>query len=486
MNKIKLKDVFFYIIVWGAILLLGAIVLWSSFKSGPSMLKLPFYSGIAFFLAGPAFIFLCLKLNLLSKINNMVFLIILLLLALLPRLLWISCIQTQPYSDFLHMHNYGVSVSRGDFKGFVDFYAAFPFKIGFGMLLGGLYHIFGTGLLVAKLFNVFLSALLVFIIYKGGKMLYGIKAGRISGLLAALWPADIMYGSVIASEHLFLVLFTGALLLSLRFLKKYTYRNYKISNGNLLIISIGLLTAAAQLIRPMAMLVLPVFAVFVLIYKRYRANTVESIALNFKSIVLMIACYVIAINLINLPLQALSGVDASRSDAGFNLMIGTNFKANGMFNIEDFSIIEKNNYDIGKIHREARQIAFERITNNPAKLPRLFLKKFEILWGNENYGYYWSTISAGSAPAEIAVKSYPRLFYGAAQGFYILILMLSICTCLYSLREKRYDSLIILMVFGGIFLSYMLLEVQSRYHLPVMPLFIIFSTGFLSESNRYE
>lgn len=450
------------------------------------MLKLPFYSGIVFLLAGSAFIFICLKLNPLSKINNIIFLTILLLLALLPRLLWIYYVQTQPYSDFLHMHDYGVSVSHGDFKGFVDFYAAFPFKIGFGMILGGLYHIFGPGILVAKLFNVFLSVLLVFIIYKGGKMLYGIKAGRISGLLAALWPADIMYGSVIASEHLFLVLFTGALLLSLGFLKKYTYKNYKISNGNLLIISIGLLTAAAQLIRPMAMLVLPVFTVFVLIYKRYRANTVESITLNFKSIILMVTCYVVAINLINQPLQTLSGVDASRSDAGFNLMIGTNFKSNGMYNNEDFSIIEKNNFDIDKIHNEAKQIAFERITNNPEKLPRLFLKKFEILWGNENYGYYWSTISSGSSPAEAKIKSYPRLFYGASQGFYILILMMSIGTCLYSLREKQYDSLIILMVFGGIFLSYMLLEVQSRYHLPVMPLLIIFSTGFLSGNNKYD
>ena len=468
-------------------MLFSLIMLLSSLKTGPAFLKMPFYSGIAFLFAASVFIVVCYKINILSKINSKAFLVALTLTALIPRLLWIYYVHTQPYSDFLHLHDYGVSVSHGDFKGFIDFYSAFPFKIGFGMILGGLYHVFGTGILAAKLFNVFLSVMLVLIIYSGGKMLYGDKAGKISGLLAALWPADIMYTSVIASEHLFLVLFTGALILILRFVKDYTYKNYKASNGNLLLLSIGLLTALAQLIRPMAMLLLPVFAVFVLIYKRYRAKALETVALNFKSMLLVIACYFAVINLVNLPLQSLSGVDVSRTDSGFNLMIGTNFKSKGMFNNEDFSIIAKNNYDIDKIHKEAKQIAFDRIANNPEKLPRLFADKLEILWGNENYGYYWSTLSARQAtPAETWIKSHPRVFQGISQGFYILILLMSICTCLYSLRERRYAALIILMVFGGIFFSYMLLEVQSRYHLPVMPLLILFCTGFLPGTNEYE
>ncbi len=486
MGKVKFKNIVFFVIVWGAIALLVSIALTAALRSGPSALKMPFYTGLAFLMTASLLIYIIYKVDILSKINSGVFLIVLILIALIPRLMWIYYVRTQPFSDFLHIHNYGVSASQGDFKGFVNFYAAFPFKISFGMILAGIYHIFGTGLAVAKLFNVTLSIILVLIIYAGGGMLYSRKAARIAALLAALWPADIMYTSVVASEHLFLVLFTGATLLMLRFIKKYTFKNHELVSGNIILLAVGLLTALAQLIRPMAMLLLPVFAVFVLIYKKYRSNSLYSLGLNVKSIALVVVSYYAIVNLINIPIQSATGVDVARSDSGFNLMVGTNSKYDGMFNDEDFKIIEKDNYDIDKVHSDARQIAFSRLTSDPAQLPRLFVKKFEILWGNENYGYYWSTISSGSSAAETFVKSYPRLFYGISQSFYILVILMAVCSCFYTLIERRYDSLVFLMIFGGILISYMLLEVQSRYHLPVMPLLILFGTGFLPDSKSYD
>jgi len=486
LERVKFKNVIFYLIVWGAIALLGLIALISIFKAGPASIKLPFYAGFAFMIAAIIVIVIFYKLNLLSKINTTVFLIILILITILPRLAWIYYVQTQPFSDFLHMNNYGINASQGDFKGFVNFYAVFPFKIGFGMVLAGLYSLFGTSLMVAKLFNIFLSMMLVLLIYTGGKIIYGEKAGRIAALLLAVWPAQIMYTSVIASEHLFMVLFSATVLLILIFIKKFTYKNYEITNGNLMLIGIGTLTACAQLIRPMAMLLLPVFAVFVLIYKRYRASAFASVGLGFKSIALVMICYFAVINLVNIPIQNATGIDITKSDSGFNLMIGTNIKYNGMFNNDDFQIIEKNNYDLDKVHKEAKQIAIERLKGDPKQLIKLAARKFEILWGNENYGYYWSTVSAENSKAETIIKSYPRSFYGISQAFYILIILMAVCACFYTLSERRYDALIILMVFGGILISYTFLEVQSRYHLPVVPLLILFGTSFLETGRRYE
>ncbi|HEX2927374.1 MAG TPA: hypothetical protein VHP38_14135 [Ruminiclostridium sp.] len=486
MKKLKFKDIIFYTIVWGAIVLLAVIALTAIFKTGPSALKLPLYSGFAYLAAAGVGVFAIYKLNILAKINKTVFIILLVLAAVLPRLIWIYYVRTQPFSDFLHLYDYGVKASHGDFKGFVNFYAVFPFKIGFGMVLAGLFSIFGTGLWAAKILNVALSLALVLIIYAGGKMLYGERAGRVASLLCALWPAQIMYTSVIASEHVFLVLFTGAVLLSLYFIKKYTYKNYEFTNGNLLLIGTALITACAQLIRPMSMILLPVFAVFVLLYKRYRADSLSSVGLGIKSIVLFIAAYFAVVNLINLPVQKATGVDITKSDSGFNLMIGTNSKASGMFNDEDFKLIEKDNYDFEKVQKDSKKIAVNRIKSNPVGFVKLAKRKFEILWGDENYGYYWSTSAAQNSDTENSVKSHPRLFYAASQAFYILIIILAICACVYSLNEKRYDSLMILMLFGGLLLSYTFLEVQSRYHMPVMPLLIVFGTGFLEFGKRYE
>lgn len=486
MERVKFKNIIFFIILWGAIALLAAIALIALFRSGPVRLQLPFYAGFGFLAAALFAIILIYKLNILSRLNTTAFIIILLIITIIPRFTWIYIVQTQPFSDFLHMHNYGVNASKGDFKGFVDFYAVFPFKIGFGLILAGLYKLFGTSLLVAKLFNVALSAILVFIIYAGGRMLYSEKAGRIAAILCALWPAQIMYTSVIAAEHLFLVLFTASVVLILKFIKKYTFKNYEVNNGNFLLIAAAILTAFAQLIRPMAMILLPVFAVFVLLYKRYRSNMLNSIGLCIKSIILFTAVYFLVINLVNLPIQKASGVDVTKSGSGFNLMIGTNSKSDGMFNYEDFKIIEKNNYDFDKVHQEAKQIAIDRIKSDPEQLIKLVIRKYEIMWGDENFGYYWSTISAQNSEYENIIKSHPRVFYAVSQAFYILIVLMALGSCLYALSERRYDVLVILMIFGGIVVSYTLLEVQSRYHLPVMPLLILFGASFADMGKRYE
>lgn len=486
MKKTNFKDVVFYIIVWGAAILLGSIALISIFISGPSVIKMPFYFSFAYLIIAVLVIFSIYKLNLLSKINTKVFIALLIIIALLPRLAWIYYVQTQPFSDFLHLHDYGINASQGNFKGFVNFYAVFPFKIGFGMVLAALYSLFGTDIIAVKLFNVILSVILVLLLYAGGKMLYNEKAGRIAALLAAVWPAQIMYTSVIASEHLFLVLFTASVVLILFFIKKYNYKNYKFFNGNLILIGIGVLTAAAQLIRPMSMVLLPVFAVFILIYKKYRADALAGAALGIKSIVLVTVCYFALINLVNIPVQKATGVDITRSNAGFNLMVGTNDKYDGAFNYDDFSIIEKNNYDFDKVHTEAKEIAFQRLKSNPLQIIKLVMRKYKILWGNENYGYYWSTVSSESHGQADIVKSHPRLFYGISQAFYIVVLLMAILSCFYTLIQKRYDALIILMIFGGILISYTLLEVQCRYHMPVVPLLILFGTSFCAGSKKLE
>jgi hypothetical protein len=138
------------------------------------------------------------------------------------------------------------------------------------------------------------------------------------------------------------------------------------------------------------------------------------------------------------------------------------------------------------VQKDSKNIAIDRITSSPVGFAKLAARKFEILWGNENYGYYWSTVSSENSRAENIVKLHPRVFYAVSQAFYILIILMAICGCLYTLSEKRYDALVILMIFGGLLFSYTFLEVQSRYHMPVIPLLIVLGAGFTEMGRRYE
>ena len=100
-----------------------------------------------------------------NGISGRAFALLAVILTLAPRLFWVFAVGTAPFSDFLHMHNYGVAVAQGDFTNYVDFYACFPFKFGFGFLVGGLYALFGSDPLVVQLFNVFLSLIQVLFVY---------------------------------------------------------------------------------------------------------------------------------------------------------------------------------------------------------------------------------------------------------------------------------------------------------------------------------
>ena len=102
------------------------------------------------------------------------------------------------------------------------------------------------------------------------------------------------------------------------------------------------------------------------------------------------------------------------------------------------------------------------------------VKKTNYQWGKEDYGYYWSIISAeGGGRLEEFIKLHPRYFYAGSQLFYLVILFLAAAGCYAAYRRKTMAPALFWLVIGAMFLAYCFLEVQSRYHMPAVPLFIM-------------
>lgn len=404
-----------------------------------------------------------------NSLPKSMFIVLTIILTLAPRLFWVLSVDTRPFSDFLHLHNYGAAVSRGEFKNYVDFYACFPFKFGFGFLVGGLYWLFGPYPVVVRLFNVLLSLLQVLFVYLISREIEP-RSARPAALLYAVWPAQIMYCSVVAAENSFMVPFLAAIYVLVVFFKRHAGT----AKGYGMLVLAGILTAVAQALRPMAMVLVPAAAVCILFLLPRNRHAARDIAQNVLCVALIAVCYFASLKLISIPIKNLSGVDISKSGTGYNLLVGTNYESNGMFSQEIFSIIEKYDYDFDRVHSEAKKLAIQNIRENPVRFLKLVVKKIDFQWGKENYGYYWSVISAdGGSAAENFIKLHPRAFYAVSQFYYLVVLFLSVIGCIAAYRRRHMAPSLFWLIIGAMFLAYSFLEVQPRYHLPAVPLFIM-------------
>ena len=110
------------------------------------------------------------------------------LLGIIFSLLWIIFVNTQPYSDFAYYNTIAKQVANGGQWG--NTYTS----VGYSIILGFVYKLFGSSLITAKLFNLVLTCLNYLIFYKL-LMKLPIKEGRrkIIYTLFVLFPSNIFY-----------------------------------------------------------------------------------------------------------------------------------------------------------------------------------------------------------------------------------------------------------------------------------------------------
>lgn len=402
--------------------------------------------------------------------------LVLAVLTLLPRIVWVLTIDTTPVSDFQLYNDYAINVSHGDFKSYPESYPLFPFKFGYPLILGAIYRFSGQSLMAAKLFNILISLLVAFIIYRASAKLFNEKAGRAAGIIFGLWPAQIMYTSVLASEHVFILFFSMSitLFIQMQFFNKGA-RRY------VLPVLMGIFLAFAHFIRPVSVILFPVLFVYLFVVAK---NTPLKRAIVSKVFILLLVGvgFLTTIGVLNATVRNLTGVSILKSSSGFSLLVGTNFNSSGMYNADDEKIIYENNFDYEKIHGEGTRIAIERILSNPKQFALLAEKKFIIQWASEDFAMLWSI---NNLNRETGVSSF-ILARAADAGLvlqlgYAILLLLAGAGFFLSYRNGMTIQFIILLLLGVFVAAHTLLEVQSRYHYSVIPLMVIAAGYGLSE-----
>lgn len=204
----------------------------------------------------------------LKKENYYKFIVI---FGLIFSILWVIIVNTKPFSDFQYYYDIALNVANGLQWG--DTYTS----VGYSIILGGLFKIFGASVLVAKVFNIFLVTLnsIIFIEILDKINIKDIDK-RIIFALFVFFPNNIFYTSLIATEIIFT---TILLLITLIYFSDLKYK----------FIFIGILTGLNTMIKPFFIIFfLAIFIVELFINKKILKSLKDSI------IVLLFCCIAIS------------------------------------------------------------------------------------------------------------------------------------------------------------------------------------------------
>ena len=416
------------------------------------------------------FILIFLTMNYFSVKNNIIisnklFIVTLIIYVILPRMLWIYAFKTIPNSDFLVVNNYAIAASKGLYSSFDISYKIFPYKLGFPLFLSIFYWIFGGSLIIAKLLNVFISVCIAYCIYRIGNVIFNNSTGRFASIIFALWPSQIMFCSVIASEHLFILLLLLAIVFFIEAIQKF---EKKIIKSTTLIIT-GIFISLAHFVRPFGLLIVIVFILFIIMF---HVNEPKYIMKIIPNIILIFFGFFSGLFVLSTVCEPLVKVPLFKSNFGFSLLIGTNLESSGMYNNKDMQIIKKYNYDPDMINDAAIKIALNRLTLQPGKYLKSLPDKLLIMWGTDDYGYYWSTSQIGTMSTIQRYKLNLK-YLSICQYYYIECIFFVLIGCFYILKNNIYVACIFLLIFLAFFATHIFLEVQSRYHYPIIALLII-------------
>jgi hypothetical protein len=178
-------------------------------------------------------------------------------ISLILCVLWICFINAEPFSDFEYYYKLAVNIASGGQWG--NTYTT----VGYSIVLGAIFKLFGASVMHAKIFNVVLTLANSIIFYDILNKI-NIKESDRKWIFAifVLFPNNIYFNSILATE----ILFTTILLAA---------TDVYFGSSKFKYILLGILTAAGAMVKPF--FIVFAFAIFLIEIIKYRklANSIK-------------------------------------------------------------------------------------------------------------------------------------------------------------------------------------------------------------------
>ncbi|MQA20026.1 glycosyltransferase family 39 protein [Rugamonas rivuli] len=399
-----------------------------------------------------------------TRISEKQCLALILVLAFFVRAATAVAFQFKPVSDYAGYEHMAVNLLAG--RGLLEGGNSAFLSAGYPLfVLAPVFAVFGHHLLAALLANALLCTVSAWLIYLIAREAGAGRAGRLLSVgIYALYLPSWIYAAYLAKENLMTPLMLGVVLLSLRCTYHPSAR-IAASIGAVL----GLLAIAGNAGLALAPVLVIALAMSPLSFSRKLAR------LGLAGLVAML---VVAPWLIRN--YQVVGAPVLNTNGGFNLYLGNNPAANGMFiSIADtprgptWQLLRKQGELVANNTLKSEALAW--IRQNPARFLKLSFKKAALFW--------MPPIHEGEGPQSKG-EALTRLAWLAQ---YVLICGLAVAGMAYRRLRTPNTGLIWLAILCYTAV-HMIFYVIYRYREPIMPLLIILAAlviDFLISDKKF-
>jgi 4-amino-4-deoxy-L-arabinose transferase-like glycosyltransferase len=397
--------------------------------------------------------------------SNRHFLALAIILFILSRLAWVLLVPTEPVSDFATYHRFGEIFSH---------FSALPFRMrdqdinltmqpwGYPFTLALLYAIVGQSLLAAKLLNVVVGVFTLWLLYKLGHQLGGPLAARVTSVLFLFWPAQLMFTSVLASEHLTLLALVAA------FVALLSVNDESRKAVAMTLLTGALLGVGMTLRYPCLITLLTALACIVISNTSAAAKVWRASAL-LAGFFLIFGLYTVTMYAIYKQVPSVT--------SKFTFLAGTNYEARGTWSLEDGQA-----YSAFSTQEEADQYAsataIARIKRSPFRFFKLMGVKISDLWRDDSYAFIWSNMQLTANQDRVA--RYANALVTSSQFYYTCLLVAALAGSQLLYRRNGDEKILLLLATA---LSTTALHAvaitASRYHYVIMPTIMTLDSIFL-------
>jgi hypothetical protein len=373
-------------------------------------------------------------------------------LAFVLRLLWVQLIPVIPISDSNMYHEFAKSISNGQGYAYPNGTLTAYWPVGTSAIYGALYYLFGVDYTVIAIFNIFVGLATTWLIIKIALAWFKNSCiALIAGFLYAVWPSQIQFTTILASELLFN-------LFSLAGLYFWT------KNKSFHLILATAWFVAAAFIRPIALL-LPfiLLSINFLQHWKLQQTIIRTMTVLIVMAVLISPWAYRNYLIFNTPVLI-------STNGGPVLWMGNNPESTGEYmplptDINFESEVERAKY--------FKQKALNHISDEPTLFLKRMGKRFIDYYRSENIGVVWNT--GGIKHAELGEYVFPLKLISS--GFWILVVLLSAYSLISLIkRDGLYQTLLVSPI--PILLLYytslhMVIASGDRYHFPILPLMAV-------------
>lgn len=376
-------------------------------------------------------------------------------------------------SDFKVILTYAES---GKYASNMFYYRMFPHKLLYPFFLHSIGLRDQTKILIFQFICVSLIAVIIFYI---GNEIKGKKLGLIASLLYAIWPAHVVYSTVITEEHIaaFLTILCAFLIVRLyKYLKGDNHIDRSLIK-KIMIISLGIGTASGICVF------FKDWCIIVLIATMIIGSFILK-EVGWKRGTLILLCFFVIVfsryaskQTIKMHSEHLLGGTVNTQNIPCYLYVGLNPYSSGAWNRElyneYFQFVKETEYD----YNAANKIALQKLKKQIIEAPRENMLKLLFYKARIGYGDDAAmTFCARIAMDEEDQKETEFLFQIIDKIdyiYYLMIVVFVVISVLFLMRfNNRYIFWLLLIITGGVLLN-LLIECQGRYKYSIQTIWCI-------------